>query len=193
MPHQSCESSQLNPSRSTIRVEGVERNVHRTGASCGELMAALAFSAGRPAERLAGCVKKVITVKKSVLGRHCRPQRITCGRTITTREMWIVPVRRDYLIDSARSIVMRIKTSHQNIRENTNPDHTELVEALQRYQQRSVAKFGKAETSGHRRGASCGEPTAVLLFCGAGSEKSFAQSKRRWERLVGRHTEEIFS
>jgi len=65
-------SSRVNPTRLTTKVEGVERNVHHTGASCGELMAALASSAGQPAERLAGCAKKVIIIKKSVLGRNCR-------------------------------------------------------------------------------------------------------------------------
>ena len=39
------------------------------------------------AESLAGCAKRIITVKKRVPSRHCRSQRTTSGRTIDAREI----------------------------------------------------------------------------------------------------------
>jgi hypothetical protein len=58
-----------------IRVE-IEKSGHRTGASCGELMAATAFCARESEKRLTSCTSKVITVKTPLQGKaeyapHC--------------------------------------------------------------------------------------------------------------------------
>jgi hypothetical protein len=55
---------------SAIRAEDVEieKSGHRTGASCGEMMAATAFCSRESDKRFAGCNSKVITVNISLRG-----------------------------------------------------------------------------------------------------------------------------
>ena len=161
MTRQGCENSRVNSPRLTIKGEGLERNGHRTGASCGELMAALAFSAGRPAERLAGCAKRVITAKERVLGRHRRPQRITCGHTITAREIWSCLLGE--IIDSARSIFMRTKPhiiTRKRVRQRVGV-------------QSPLRRGGLLEHPCHlKRGSETSGETGWKAYCGAEAVKN---------------------
>jgi hypothetical protein len=66
LPRWHSESSRVKPLTSTIRAERAERaeiNCHSTGASCGEPMAVLLSCDMGPAERLADCNTKVITIR----------------------------------------------------------------------------------------------------------------------------------
>ena len=63
LPRWHSESSRVKPLTSTIRAERAEINCHSTGASCGEPMAVLLSCDMGPAERLADCNTKVITIR----------------------------------------------------------------------------------------------------------------------------------
>ena len=63
LPRWHSERYRVNPLTSTTRVERAEINGHSTGASCGEPIAVLLFYDMGPAERLADCKTKVITIK----------------------------------------------------------------------------------------------------------------------------------